>query len=250
MAEYQPRLFMNDGRGGFKLAPGDALPPFPVSAGAVAAADFDRSGRLGPLFIGGRVLPGQYPLSPRSALWMNHGGRFEDVTDRLAPGLREVGMVTSAMWTDVDGDGWPDLMLTLEWGTVRYFHNNQGKGFEDFSAKAGFAAAGTGWWNSIAAADLNGDDRPDFIVGNVGLNTQYHATSTHPALLYYGDFKGDGGRQLIEAYYEGDRIFPWRARRDVGAVIPSVMKRFPRNDYYARATVGEIFGEDKLAAAR
>jgi hypothetical protein len=247
--EFQPRLFLNDGYGVFRAASSDSLPPLPISAGAVVAADFDRSGRLG-VFIGGRVLPGQYPLSPRSALLANRGGRFEDVTDGVAPGLREVGMVTGAVWSDVDGDGWPDLLLTIEWGTVKYFHNNRGAGFEDWTERAGFAAAGTGWWTSIAAADFNGDGRPDFVVGNVGLNTQYRASAEHPALLFHGDFKGDGGSQLIEGYYEGDRLYPWRTRRELGAVIPSVLKRFPRNDYYARATLGEILGEDKLAAAR
>jgi hypothetical protein len=246
---YQPRLFLNDGHGGFRAAPEGALPPLAVSAGAVAAADFDRSGRLG-VFIGGRVLPGQYPLAPRSALWANRGGRFEDITDKLAPGLREVGMVTSALWSDVDGDGWPDLLLTLEWGQVRCFHNNQGTGFEDWTQKAGFASAGTGWWNSIAAADFNGDGRPDYVVGNLGLNTPYQATPARPALLFCGDFTGAGGRQLIEAYYEGDRLYPRRTRRDLGAVIPSILKRYPRNDYYARATLGEILGEQNLAAAR
>jgi len=247
--EYQPRLYLNDGHGSLRPAPDDALPPEPINAGALAAADFDRSGRLG-VFIGGRILPGQYPLAPRSALLANRGGRFEDVTDALAPGLREVGMVTGALWSDVDGDGWPDLLLTLEWGTVKYFHNNQGRGFEDWSERAGFAAAGTGWWTSIAAADFNGDGRPDFVVGNAGLNTQYHADPAHPALLFSGDFKGDGSNQLVEAYYEGDKIYPWRSRRVLGASIPSVLKRFPKTEYYARATLGEILGEDRLAKAR
>jgi enediyne biosynthesis protein E4 len=247
--EYQPRLLLNDGRGGFRPAPADALPSLPVSAGAAAAADFDRDGRLD-VFVGGRVVPGQYPLPPRSALWANRGGRFEDVTDFLAPGLREVGMVTSALWSDVDGDGWPDLLLTLEWGQVKYFHNNQGKGFEDWSGRSGFAAAGSGWWTSIAAADFNGDGRTDYVVGNVGLNTQYNASPERPALIFYGDFSGGGEPQLIEAYYEGDRLYPWRTRQDLGAAIPSVLKRFPRNDYYARATLGEILGEENLARAR
>jgi len=248
-AEYQPRLFLNNGRGDLRPAPADALPPFPVSVGAAAAADFDRSGRLG-LFVGGRVVPGQYPLSPRSALWANRGGRFEDVTELVAPALREVGMVTGALWSDADGDGWPDLLLTLEWGQVRYFHNNRGRSLEDWSERAGFTAAGTGWWNSIAGADFNGDGRPDYVVGNVGLNTVYSATRDHPALLYYGDFRGDGDRQPVEAYHEGDKIYPWRTRRDLGAAIPMILKRFPRNDYYARATLGDILGEERLAAAQ
>ena len=248
--EYQPRLFLNDGHGGFARAPAEALPSLPISVGAVAAADFTHEGRLG-LFLGGRVLPGQYPLAPRSALLANRGGRFEDVTDAFAPGLREVGMVTSALWTDVDGDGWVDLLLTLEWGNVKYFHNNQGRGLEDWTEKAGFAAAGTGWWTSIAAADFNGDGQPDYVVGNVGLNTQYHADPAHPALLFYGDFKGESEEpQIVEAYYEGERLFPWRNRTDLGASIPSVLKRFPRSNSYARATLGEILGSDRLAAAQ
>jgi hypothetical protein len=160
-------------------------------------------------------------------------------------------MVTSALWSDVDGDGWPDLLLTLEWGGVRYFHNNAGRGLEDWTARAGFASGGTGWWTSIAAADFNGDGRPDFVVGNVGLNTQYHASPERPALLYYGDFKGAGEEpQVIEAYYEGDRLYPWRSRRDLGAAIPTVLRLFPRNNAYAHATLGEILGGDKLAAAQ
>ncbi len=247
--EYEPRLYFGDEQGGFRPAPADALPPLSMSAGAVAAADFDHSGRLG-VFIGGRVSTGQYPLTPQSALLANRGGKFEDVTDTLAPGLREVGMVTGALWSDVDGDGWVDLLLTLEWGQVKYFHNQQGKGFADSTESAGFAAAGTGWWTSIASADFNGDGRPDYVVGNVGLNTQYHADPAHPALLFSGDFKGGGGTQLVEAYYEGEKLFPWRSRRDLGAAIPAILKRYAKTDFYARATLGEILGEDKLAKAQ
>jgi hypothetical protein len=246
--EYQPRLYLNDGHGGFQPAPDGTLPALPISAGAVAAADFDHSGRLG-VFIGGRVQPGRYPLPPQSALLANRGGRFEDVTDVLAPGLREVGMVTSALWTDVDGDGWPDLLVALDWGGVRYFHNSQGRGLEDWSERAGFASAGTGWWTSIAAADFNGDGRVDYVVGNLGLNTPFRADPAHPALLYSGDFKGSG-TQLVEGYYEGDTLYPRRSRREMGAALPSVLKRFPTFDSYGRATLAEVVGEDKLAKAR
>jgi hypothetical protein len=249
MPEYQPQLYFGDGRGGLRAAGEDALPPLPINAGAVAAADFDRDGSLDVL-IGGRILSGQYPYAPQSALLKNHGGKFTDVTDTLAPGLREAGMITCALWSDVDGDGWLDFLLTLEWGHVKYFHNQQGNGFEDWTEKAGFAAAGTGWWTSIAAADFNGDGRPDYVAGNVGLNTPYHADAGHPALLYSGDFKGDGSFELVEAYHEAGRIYPWRARRDLGAVFPFILKRYPLNNNYARATLGEIFGEAKLAKAQ
>ncbi|MGH3421321.1 MAG: CRTAC1 family protein, partial [Streptosporangiaceae bacterium] len=244
-----PELFLNDGHDGFRLAPEGSLPQLHLSAGVAIAADFNHDGRLD-LFIGGRVEPGLYPLAPRSALLVNRGGRFEDVTDTLAPGLRAVGMVTAALWTDVDGDGWPDLLIALEWGNVKYFHNNQGRGFADWTEHAGFASAGTGWWTALASADFNGDGKPDYVAGNVGLNTQYHADPGHPALLYVGDFRGNGQDQLLEGYYEGDKLYPWRSRRDLGAVLPAVLQKFPRTDYYARATLGEIVGPEKLAQAR
>ncbi|MFZ1054766.1 MAG: FG-GAP-like repeat-containing protein [Opitutaceae bacterium] len=246
--EYQPHLFLNDGHGHFRPAPDGTLPPLSISAGAACAADFERDGRLG-LFIGGRVSPGLYPAPPLSALLANRGGRFVDVTDAVAPMLRHIGMVTSALWCDVDGDGWPDLLLTLEWGQVRYFHNDGGKRFEDWTEKAGFASAGTGWWQSIATADFNADGRPDFVVGNVGLNTQYHADPEHPALLFSGDFSGRGSDEIVEAYYEDGQLYPRRSRSDLGAAIPSVLKRFKWNNDYARATLPEILGADRLAAA-
>jgi len=246
--EYQPKLFLNDGAGRFTAAPEGSLPALSISAGTVAATDFDRDGHLD-VFIGARLVPGQYPTAPQSALLANRGGKFEDVTDTLAPALREVGLVTSALWSDVDGDGWPDLLIALDWGHIKYFHNKAGQGFEDWSEKAGFLAAGTGWWTSLASADFNGDGRPDFVAGNLGLNTIYRADPRHPALLFSGDFKGRDGNQLIEGYYEGEKLYPWRSRREMGAAIPSILKKYPKTDPYARATLGDMFGEDTLAKA-
>ncbi|HTO02987.1 MAG TPA: CRTAC1 family protein, partial [Opitutus sp.] len=101
----------------------------------------------------------------------------------------------------------------------------------------------------LASADFNSDGRPDYVAGNLGLNTQYRAGPSRPALLFSGDFKGDGTPQLIEAYYENDQFYPWRTRKELGAAIPAILRRFPRNDNYASATLGEILGDDKLAEA-
>lgn len=247
--DYQPVLLLNDGRGNLRPAPAGSVPPLRTSAGAAAAADFDHDGELD-VFIGGRVLPGLYPAAPRSALWRNTKGGFEDVTARLAPGLRELGMITSALWSDVDSDGWPDLLLALEWGGVKCLRSQEGRGFEDASERTGFAHAGTGWWTSLAAGDFNEDGRPDYAAGNAGLNTPYRASNEFPALLYAGDFNGDGGQQLIEARYEGGAQFPWRTRHDLGAVIPGVMRRFRRNDIYAQTALPGILGADALANAQ
>jgi hypothetical protein len=244
-----PELLLNDGRGGFTPAPPDALSLPAMVAGAVAAADFDRDGQLD-VFVGARLLPDNYPLAPRSALLKNTGGRFEDVTDQVAGGLREIGLVTSAVWSDVDGDGWLDLLVALEWGGVRYWRNNAGQNFEDRSERAGFTAAGTGWWSSLSTADFNSDGLPDFVAGNVGLNTPYRATADRPALLFHGRFASGISTQIVEAYHEGDTVFPRRTRHELGAKIPSILKRFPRGDLYAEAPLSEIIDSERLAAAK
>ncbi|ACB73887.1 FG-GAP-like repeat-containing protein [Opitutus terrae] len=241
--DYQPMLYWNrDGR--FVPAPG-TLPPLPISVGAVATADFDRDGKLD-VFVGGRVQPGRYPLTPKSALLHNAGGRFENVTATLAPALQECGMVSAALWSDVDRDGWPDLVLAVEWGGVRCWHNDQGRGFTDVSGTAGFAVAGTGWWTSLCSGDFNGDGRPDFAAGNVGLNTGYRA----PAVLFHGRFGQSGRPQLIEAVQENGQLYPRRTLKSLSAAIPGLSRRFPRNDGYAKATLTEVLGADRLAAAQ
>jgi len=242
--DYQPRLHLNRPSG---FVAGD-LPAVPLSAGAAVTADFDHDGDLD-LFLGARVEPGRYPLAPRSVLLRNTGGRFEDVSS-LLPAAGTLGLVTSALWSDVDRDGWPDLIVALEWGHVLYLHNDSGRGFTDFSDRAGFTAAGTGWWSSLATADFNQDGRPDYAVGNLGLNTPYHASPTEPALLFHGRF-GDGGPPLlIEAYYEKGKLYPRRPRNELAAKIPGLLRRYPRNDDFAKATLPDILGEARLARAQ
>jgi enediyne biosynthesis protein E4 len=246
--EYEPRLYFGDKNGSLQNASEGTLPALPSSVGAVVSADFDHDGRLD-IFIGARVTPGFFPEIPRSALWQNQAGRLVDVTDQIAPALRTIGMVTSALWSDVDGDGWVDLLVALDWGGMHYLHNNRGRSFEDRSEAAGFAAAGTGMWTSVASADFNGDGRPDFVVGNIGLNTPLHATLERPELIFADDFSGNRSTQIISAHYEGDRLLPRPSRRELGAMMPDVLKRFPRNDTYARSTLEEIIGPKRFAAA-
>jgi len=154
-------------------------------------------------------------------------------------------MVTAALWSDVDGDGWPDLLVAYDWGSVACYRNVAGKHFEDVSEKLGFAAAGTGWWRAIAAADFNGDGRPDYVVGNTGLNTHYHDSAT----LYAGVVLDGSAPQFVEAQAEGGRWYPLRTREVLARYFPSLLRRFPTAESYARATLEEVFPAAALAAA-
>ncbi len=247
-AEGRARLLLNQGDGLLEEAPSNALPEFPTFAGSASAADFNRDGLMD-VFIGSRLKPGEYPLPGRSLLLANRGGRFEDQTATHLPNGGELGLVTGSLWSDIDADGWPDLVVTTEWGQVKCFRNVDGEHFEDITETIGFAQAGTGLWTGIAQGDFNGDGRPDFAVGNIGLNTRYRASAEAPTLLYYGKFGGRGPGQLVEAYYEDGRIFPRRSRKELVSAIPPLERRFPSTDAYAVATLEEIFGTQALSKA-
>ena len=250
-AEYQPLLLLNNGKGGLSRAPQGASPEMPASVGAMAAADFDRDGDLD-VFVGARVKPGAYPEAPRSFLLLNQSGSFTDAIEAVSAELATVGLVTSALWSDLDQDGWIDLLVATEWGHVRAFRNESGTTLSDQTEAWGFAAAGTGWWTSLAAGDFNRDGRMDYVAGNVGLNTPYTASPEEPAVLFYGDFRGRGRgtKRIIEGHYEDGRLLPRRTSKAIGAVVPTVRRQFRRNDDFAKATLAEIVGEDKLAAAQ
>ena len=240
------RLYLNDGHGKFSLAPHGILPADGESTGVAVAADFDGDGKSD-LFVGGRVIPGKYPETPRSFLYRNVGGKLTDVTDEVAPGLRAIGMVTAAVWADIDGDKRPDLIVATEWGPVSYFHNT-GKGLENHTAKIGLADF-TGWWSALTVADVNGDGRPDIVAGNVGRNTKYHASAAEPTLLYAGDLDGTGRTQLIEAQYENGTLVPLRGRSKLAYAFPWLSRKFPTYKAYAAASLTDIFGADKLEGA-
>ncbi|MCH8923950.1 MAG: CRTAC1 family protein, partial [Planctomycetes bacterium] len=231
-------LYRNDGQGHFTRASADALPNVRDSGSVVTAADFDRDGDLD-LFVGGRVIPGAYPSAPRSRLLRNDGGRFVDVTESLAPALASTGLVTSALWSDADGDGWLDLLITHEWGPVKLFHNDSGK-LVDHTQQAGLAER-LGWWNGIAGGDVDNDGDVDYVVTNFGLNTKYHASQSKPALLYYGDFENRGVKKLVEADYEGEVLFPIRGKSCSTRAMPHLAQKFGTYKDFALADLVAIY---------
>ena len=162
-AVLRDRIFLNHGKGHFAPAPPDRPPDVRDSGSVAAAADFDRDGDLD-LFVGSRSIPGRYPVTAHSRLLRNESGQFTDATDELASGLGQAGLVTSAIWSDANGDAWLDLLVTCEWGPVKLSLNENGK-LKERTREAGLADR-LGWWNGIAARDLDNDGDVDFVVTN------------------------------------------------------------------------------------
>jgi hypothetical protein len=252
---YQDRLWMNDGKGGFVLDTTGAIPLNYTSKSCVKAADFDHDGDLD-LFIGGRVLPGSYPLPVSSFIYRNDSRpgkpKFTDVTDSVAPGLRDIGMVCDAIWTDFDNDGWVDLIVVGEWMPVTFFRNDHGK-LVNVTARSGVASE-IGWWNSITAGDFDNDGDIDYIVGNLGENSFYRAGKTTPASIYAKDLDSNQSLDALLTLFLPDRNgalkeFPAASRDEMVRQLPGLKKKFPTYKDYAEATLADLFPPQALADA-
>tara|TARA_X000001036_G_scaffold64152_1_gene54783 strand:- start:6966 stop:10709 length:3744 start_codon:yes stop_codon:yes gene_type:complete len=242
----QDRLYLNDGNGQFGKAASGLIPRINASGSVAIAADINKNGKL-ELFIGGRVVPGSYPENPRSYLLSNSGARYLDATKDIIPEVEYSGMVTSALFSDVDGDSWTDLLVVYEWGPIRFFHNKSGK-LIDRTSDVGLADR-YGWFNSISKGDVDNDGDTDFIIGNIGYNTKYKASSVNPEILFYGDFDGSGKKNIIEAKFEKDICFPRRGLGCSSSAMPIIKEKFPTYHDFAISSVEEIYTEDLLSSA-
>jgi hypothetical protein len=218
------------------------------SGSIAAAADFDRDGDLD-LYVGGRTVPAQYPETPESRLLRNDGGKFKDVTSELAPALQRSGLVNSALWSDVNGDGWIDLLVTHEWGPIKLFVNDGGR-LRDATPSSGLANL-LGWWNGIAGRDLDGDGDIDYVATNLGRNTCYRVSADHPARLYLGKFAPDDDKLvLVEGKYdEQGRLVPARNKPEFEKALPFVEAAFPTFHEFASATLADVVGEKAWTAS-
>lgn len=244
----QDRLYLNDGTGTFAQQP---LPAMRTSTSCARVADVNGDGKPD-LFVGGRVVPGRYPEAPRSYLLVNDGrGTFTDQTSRLAPTLQQIGMVSDAAWADLNGDRKPELILVGEWMpvTILGWAGNQLADQTATYLPEKQAGGYRGWWNKLLVDDLNGDGRPDIVVGGQGLNTQCRATDDQPAELVYKDFDNNGKIDPILTLFVQGKSYPHATRDELLDQLSMLRARFTTYDSYANATLTDVFTADELRDA-
>jgi enediyne biosynthesis protein E4 len=242
----QDRLYLNDGRGNFTKAD-KALPQSFVSTGTVKTADIDGDGDID-IFVGGRLVPGKYPTAPDSKILLNDGkGNFTDATNTIAPAIAKVGMVTDALWMDLNRDTAPDLIVVGEWMPIKVFINTKGKLTDASATYIKFASGG--WWNKILAEDFDGDGDRDLVLGNVGTNAQFKASEKEPLSIYYKDFDSNGSIDPLFCYYINGTSYPASSRDDLTEQLPGLKKKFLEYRTYATATIADVFTPEELKDA-
>jgi hypothetical protein len=241
---YQPRLYLNDGKGNFSFQQNAIPESVRTIAGCVTTGDLDGDGDLD-VFIGGRV-SGNYPLPPKSFILQNNKGVFSDVTASVCPALQKPGMVTSAIFTDFDNDRHPDLVIAGDWMPVRFFKNNNGK-LNEVTGATG-VNQNNGMWRSLAAADIDNDGDLDIIAGSLGSNCIYHVNAANPMELFANDIDGNGSIDPVLFYYikneKGERrLAPAISRGQFAEQVPFIKKKFLYNHDYAQASFDDIYDE-------
>jgi hypothetical protein len=244
--ELQDRLYLNNGKGLFTKTT-DHIPQMLTSGSCVKAGDIDNDDDLD-LFVGGRLVPGAYPLAPRSYILQNNGkGFFKDVTEQYNKSLMNPGMVTDAVWTDFDGNKRLDLIIVGEWMGIRAFQND-GKSMIEISDKCGLKNT-EGWWNTIISEDFDLDGDMDYVIGNLGLNSQIKASVTEPATIYAKDFDNNGTVDAVMCYYIQGKSYPLYGKDDLQNQIPFIKKKYSSYESYASQTITDIFSQQDLKDA-
>jgi len=234
----QDRLYLNDGKGNFTRSK-NALPDMRVSKSCARVNDVNQDG-YPDLFVGGRVIPGRYPESPASYLLINDGkGNFTDQISAIAPELQTLGMITDAVWMDVNQDKKNDLIVVGEWLPVSVFVNVSNKLQND--SKKYFSKAYSGWWNKITTGDFDRDGKLDLIIGNMGLNTQFNVSDQSPAEIYFKDFDNNGSVDPLFCYYIQGKSYPYIMRDELLEQLGVFRKRFPTYQSYADAAISDLF---------
>ena len=238
---YKDRLYINDGEGNFKLS--SLLPEIRNTGSVVAITDFDKDGDQD-IFRGGRIIPTQYPKSGISRLLTGENGRFIDNTDRICPELREIGMVTDAIWVDLDEDTWDDLVVVGELMEISIFKNVKGK-----LQKVDFGKNTEGFWRCVKASDIDKDGDLDLILGNLGTNISVKISQEKPFKVYGGDFDNNSRWDAVATHYWGGVEYPVHAFDDLRRQMPSLRNNFQTFSAFANASISNILTEGNIQQA-
>jgi SepF-like predicted cell division protein (DUF552 family) len=239
------RLYLNDGKGNFRKD-SRALPSIKVSSQSVISSDIDKDGDLD-LFVGTRLIPGKYTFPADSYLLLNENGTFKKATPERAPALQKIGMVTDAVFSDINKDGQDDLMIVGEWMDIKILINYDGS-FIDKSSEFGLENTRGIWW-SITAADLDGDGDDDYVLGNLGKNNKFKASKEHPFKVYANDFDDNGTNDVVLAKFYKDDYVPLRGRECTSQQMPYIGEKFKDFHSFASSKLFEILPENKLDKA-
>ncbi|HSB91533.1 MAG TPA: VCBS repeat-containing protein [Flavitalea sp.] len=243
---YQDRLFENDGKGNFSFL-ADALPAETLSGSCARAADIDNNGTLD-IFVGSMVKPGFFPVPPESFVLKNLSvkGKIHFVKDslQLPSAMNNLGMISDAVWIDINKDGWQDLLVAGQFMPIMFLENH--KGILD-NATASFGLAETdGWWRRILADDFDNDGDTDFVLGNLGLNSSFKATVKEPLSIVYGEFYTPGVINPVLTYYNNGKNYPWYSKDEMAEQMPVIQKKFLMYKDYAQAQLTDIFTKEQL----
>lgn len=241
----KPKLYLNDGKGNFSASGG--LPDLFITGSSVAVGDFDNDSDPD-IFIGVRTIPFRYGVEPDNYILQNDGkGKFTDVTDMVAPSLRDFGFIKQSVWVDIDNDRDLDLILAAEWKPITVLVNTDGK-FTPLQ-ESGLEYT-NGWWNHLRVADFDNDGDQDIIAGNLGLNSTLKTSRSEPVRMYVGDFDNNGSIEQVLTHVVQGKEYPFYTRDEMVKQIPSLKKKFLSFTRYASASIQDVFDEETLQKAK
>jgi len=245
---YLDRLYINDGKGNFKLSPQN-LPTETGyhSSSTVAVADIDNDNDLD-LFVGERTIPDTYGYPGSGFLLINDGkGNFTEMSSNLAPEFKDLGMITDALFTDINKDNYKDLVVVGEFMGIQVFENNSGS----FKMSQNNQLSNIkGWWNTIEQSDLDNDGDMDLIVANHGLNSRFKASTQEPIKLYVNDFDGNGFQDPILTFTaKNGKQYPYALRHDLVQQLKYLTKKYPDYESFKNATIEDIFTKEQLESS-